>query len=158
MGHHATIGRSLRPAPRVTVTDRRMNTRQPSMPVTVEEFEPITPGIAATMAPNYSRGSFPTKGQMSTGQTLLGIHLSNGTEFRKLSATREELKVAGGKLVLRKVTRKDRSAWVGEFYAHGETHGLVLAMIPCIKGEPPVKAECRDMLIRQAVLSAHSIY
>lgn len=157
MGHHAVIGNSLKSAPRVTVTSRQLKTRQPSMPVTVENFDPITTE-AAQMAPDYSRGALSAKGSYGTGQTLLGIHLTNGVAFRKINGNREELKVSGGKLVLRKVTRKDRSAWVGEFVAFGSKHGEVLVMIPIVKGEPPVKGDARDLLLSRAVLSKHSVY
>jgi len=151
MGFHATIGNGqtgrdhvqLRWSPRLTAGEYA---------VTTEEFDPITDG-PATLAPDYTRGTM-TQGH---GLTIKGGHLTNGVEFRKLGPNREELKVAGGKLVLRKVVRKDRAAWVGEYIATGQ-RPVVLVMIPVIKGEPPVKADARDLLLSRHVLSAGSVY
>jgi len=133
---------------------------QPEMPVTVETFEPITPGEAPSLAPNYRRGSLPFRGQSSTGQTIIGVHLSNGVEFRKVSASKETLKVSTGTLVLRKINRKDRSAWIGEFIPFGEKHGIVISEVPLIKGERTnAKGDAKDLLISRATM-AHlsSIY
>lgn len=155
MGHTATKGNSLvGHKPQIKFPARYHG---PVGAVKVEEFEPITDG-PATLAPNYSRGAFPTKGSMSTGQTLLGIHLTNGVAFRKVSATREELKVKGGKLVLRMATVKKQKFWIGEYVQTGVKGALVLVAIPVIKGDPPVKGDARDLLIVKAVQGVTSIY
>lgn len=156
MGFHATTGNSL--------TGHKSHLRFPAriegpkFAVKVEEFEPITPGEKPQVTPNYSRGALSGKGSYGTGQTLLGIHLTNGVSFRKVSATREELKVSGGKLVLRMGSVKGQKYWFGEYQETGKRETLVLVSIPVIKGDPPVKGDARDLLISRAVLTNLSIY
>lgn len=156
MGHTATKGNSLvGHKPQIKFPVRYHG---PVGAVTVTETIAIT-DAKPEIGSDYSRGSNPRKGSYSVGQTLLGLHLTNGVSFRKISATREELKVSGGKLVLRKVTRKDVSYWTGEYYAAGERAALVLVPpVMIVKGDPSPKADVRDLLISRAVLANKSIY
>lgn len=155
MGHTATQGNSLvGHKPQIKYPVRYHG---PVGAVKVTEFEPITDD-KPSLGPDYGRGAFPVKGTMSTGQTIMGLHLTNGVDFRKVSATREELKVAGGKLVLRMATVKKVKYWIGEYVQTGVKGALVLVAIPIVKGDPPVKGSARDLLISRAVLSNVSIY
>jgi hypothetical protein len=157
MGFHATIGNSQKSAPHVSAHDRRARTDAGTYAVQTEEFDPITDD-GPTLAPNYSRGHLPARGTSATGQTIVGAHLSNGVAFRKVSANREELRTDNGVLILRKVTRKDVAAWIGEFKPFASKVAVVLVYAPIIKGDPPVKGDARDLLITRATLSEISIY
>lgn len=161
MGKHATIGNSqvghsntsLKQASNLMQAARVRNAPAMAGPVMVREMTMDDVFAQFSAGETYVR---PDLTAALAGVKLLPEVKERGTQFRALSGTREELRVASGVLVLRKVNKTVQgqkfSAWIGELVPYGAKTGRVLIAKLIVKGDPPVKSDTRDALLSRAML------
>lgn len=116
--------------------------------VTTERFEPIT-SEPASLGPEYARVGPRVKGPYSVGQSVLGLHLSNGTAFRK-DGTREILKVSDGRLILSNAARKGVKVRLG-VWEHTVNGTMVRETLLSEPMTDMTMGDARDMLIIRAI-------
>lgn len=161
MGRHATIGTSqvghknttLKMASNHMQAARVRNAADLAGPVVAREL------TMDDVFGEFAKGTTHVRPDLTTalaGAKLLPEVKERGTVFRALSGTREELKIARGTLVLRKVTKTVQgqkfSAWIGELVPYGAQTGRILVAKLIVKGQPPVKSDTRDALLSRAML------
>lgn len=160
MGKHAVIGNSqvghkntsLKLASQNVQAARVRNAPAMAGTLTVRDMT-MDEMILAIMRPSTNA---PDLTGIAGGANLIPVIKERGTRFRVISGTREELRVANGILVLRKVAKTVQgqkfSAWIGEFVPYGAKTGRVLIAKLIVKGDPPVKSDTRDALLSRALL------
>lgn len=160
MGRHATIGNSNVGHKNTTLKQASALTQRARIRYAEEHPASVTVGELTMddVFAEFASGRPCWKPDLTGvfGRDMISVIRDRGTRFRVISGTHEQLKIDGGTLDLRKVTRtvagERFSAWVGTFTRFGSDKSVPLIAKLIVKGQPPVKADTRDALLTRAIL------